>query len=144
MALTSASWTASSADAKSAPRRTRTPITSGISSRSRDSSTPVSMPVPGAAVRSVGDQGRGAEEGPHLQPLVDRLPAGSGRGRQLSGQLDGAVPGVDVDDHPAGDQVLGLRERTIGDRRPPLAVVADEGAPRRERLAVDELAGALE
>jgi hypothetical protein len=32
--------TASSADAKSAPRRTRTPITAGISSRSTDSFTP--------------------------------------------------------------------------------------------------------
>ena len=40
-AWTRASWTASSADAKSAPRRTRTAVTSGVSRRSSGSSTSV-------------------------------------------------------------------------------------------------------
>ena len=63
---------------------------------------------------------------------------------QLTSQLERPLVAVDVDHHPAGDQVLGLRERTVGDRRPPLAVVADERALRRECLPVDELAGLLE
>src|SRR6188472_1549336 len=101
----SASWTASSAVAKSAPRRTRTLRTRGTSARSSTSST------------SVLEGGRGGEEGPDLEPLVDRLASGSRRGRQLTGELEGPVVGVDVDDHPPRDQVLRLGERAVGHRR---------------------------
>ena len=88
--------------------------------------------------------GGAVEEGPDLQPLVDRLAAGAGRGRQLAGELDRPLVAVDVDHHPAGDQVLRLGERAVGHRRPPLAVGADPDAVGRQRLPVDELAGALE
>ena len=136
-ASTSASWTASSAAAKSAPRRTRTPEhgrDDGPCSRAlvdRGSTAGHSVTV-----------GRLAVERAQLEPLVDRLAAGPRRRRQLPGQLERPLVAVDVDDHPAGDQVLGLGERAVGDRRPALAVVADPRAVHRQRLAVDELAGA--
>ena len=75
---------------------------------------------------------------------MDRLAAGAGSGRQLAGDLDRAVPGLDVDDHPAGDEVLRLGERAVDDRGAPLAVVKNERAVGRQRLTVDVLAGALE
>ena len=88
--------------------------------------------------------GRLGQEGPDLQPLVDRLAAGPGCGRQLTGELDRPLVAVDVDHHPARDQVLRLGERAVGHRRAPLAVGADPHAVGRQRLAVDELAAALE
>ena len=75
---------------------------------------------------------------------MDRLAAGARRGGQLAGQLERPLVGVDVDDHPAGDEVLGLGERAVGDRRPALAVVPDQRALRGQRLAVDELAVLLQ
>jgi hypothetical protein len=50
---------------------------------------------------------------------------------------------LSTDHHPPGDEVLGLRERAVGDRRTSWTVVADEGALNRQRLLVDELAGFL-
>ena len=88
--------------------------------------------------------GRLGQERAQFEPLVDRLPACAGRGRQLAGQFDGSVVVVDVDHHPAGNEVLGLGERAVGDRRATLTVVPDEGALRSESLTVDELAGLLE
>src|SRR4029078_524651 len=85
-----------------------------------------------------------ASEGTHLEPFMDRFSTRAGRGGQLAGQLERAVVAVDVDNHPAGDQILGFRERAVGDRRRPFAVVADEGALRRERLIVDVLTGFFE
>ena len=61
-------------EAKSAPRRTRTPITAGTSSRSSDSFTR----SPWAA-----RPGRGA-----LEPLVDRLPTRTRSRGQFAGQLE--------------------------------------------------------
>ena len=71
-------------------------------------------------------------------------PPAPGAADSSPGQLEGAVVAVDVDHHPAGDEVLGLGERTVGDRRAALAVVPDERPLGRERLTVDELAGPLE
>ena len=50
------------------------------------------------------------------------FPPAPGSRRQLAGQLDRPLVAVDVDRHPTGDQVLGLGERAVGDRWPPLAV----------------------
>src|SRR5262249_23353609 len=63
---------------------------------------------------------------------------------QLPGQLEGALVAVDVDHHPAGDEVLGLSERAIGDRRTPLTVIPDPRPLRGQRLTVDELARPLQ
>src|SRR4051795_12464316 len=125
-ASTRASCTASSAAAKSAPRRPRIPITVGVSALSRDSSTRPSL-----------RDGLGlAEERAALEPLVDRLPTGARSRGQLTGQLERPYVGVNAVVHPAGDRVLGLGERAVSDRRPPLAVVAHERSPRGERLTV--------
>ena len=72
----SASWTASSADAKSAPRRTRTPSTCGLSSRSSASVTrwPGRRPSP-AAPRAT----RGSARRPCPAPTTPRRPP-RGRG----------------------------------------------------------------
>src|SRR6202012_3265014 len=67
-----------------------------------------------------------------------------GGGRQVAGELDRTIPGLDVDDHPARDEVLRLGERTVDDGGAPLAVEADERAVGRQRLAVDVLAAVLE
>jgi hypothetical protein len=75
---------------------------------------------------------------------VDRLAAGSRGCRQLAGERERALVAVDVDHHPAGDQVFGLHEGPVGDWRSTLPVVPDERALGRERLAVDVLTGALE
>src|SRR4051812_21732632 len=128
----SASCTASSAVAKSAPRWTRTLSTRGTSSRS---STPR---MGGSVVEAM----RCGQERPNLEPLVDGFTTGAGRGRQLAGELDRPLVAVDVDHHPTGDEVLRLRKRTVGDRRPSLAVVADPHAIGRHGLPVDELTGA--
>ena len=45
-----------------------------------------------------------------------------------TGELVGALLGVHVDHHPAGDQLLGLRERAVDDGRLALAVEPDPGA----------------
>src|SRR3954453_3440028 len=95
-------------------------------------------------MRALRDGGRRGQERAQLEPLVDRLPARPGGRRQLSGQLDGALVAVDVDHHPAGDEVLDLGEWAVGDRRAALAVVPDERALGGERLTVDELAGRFE
>ena len=67
------------------------------------------------------------------------LPPASGGCRQLAGERERALVAVDVDHHPAGDQVFGLREGPVGDWWPALPVVPDERALGRERLAVDVL-----
>src|SRR6478735_77137 len=147
-ASTSASCTASSAVAKSAPRRTRTPMTAGTSGRSvAVSKAPSRAPGAGGASAAVTGSGVGrgrcAVEGAHLEPLVDR-PAVLARGqRQLAGELDGTVPAVDVDDVPPGDEVLGLRERAVGGRLA-LLVGPHPGALGREGLRVDVLAVLLQ
>src|SRR4051794_25651506 len=128
----SASWTASSAVAKSAPRRTRTLKTAGTSPRSSTSST------------SLGDVGRRSHERPDLEPLEDRLAVGARRRRELTGELDGALVAVDVDRHPAGNQVLGLGKGAVDHCRSALAVVAHPRALRRQRLSVDQLATRFE
>src|SRR5215213_2172982 len=109
----SASCTASSAVAKSAPRRTRTLNTRGTSARSATSSP------------SLGDGRRLVHEGPHLEPLVDRLAVGARCGRELTGELDRPLVAVDVDDHPPGDEVLRLRERPVDRGRTAVDVEAD-------------------
>ena len=65
------------------------------------------------------------------------------------GDLDRAVPGLDVDDHPAGDEVLRLGERAVDDGGTPLAVgaralflgvqdaVADRDRAQRVVAAID-------
>ena len=65
------------------------------------------------------------------QERAVELAAGPGRRRQLAGQLEGPLVAVDVDDHPAGDQVLGLGERAIRHRRTPLAVMPNPHAVGR-------------
>src|SRR5690625_2239509 len=133
-ASTSPSWTASSAAAKSAPRRTRAPITSGTRERSRSSSITAS----GGGVRCL------VQERAQLEPLTDWLATGPRRGGELTGDLESPVVAVHVDHHPARDQVLRLGERAVGHRRLALAVEPDERAFRGERLGVDVLSGRLQ
>src|SRR5690625_348662 len=128
------SWTASSAAAKSAPRRTRTLITSGTSERSRSSSITAS----GGAVRGL------VQERAQLQPLAHGPTAGARSRGELAGKLQRPVVAVHVDHHPARDQVLRLRERAVGHRRLALAVEPDERAFGGERLGVHVLSGALQ
>src|SRR5450432_4089219 len=141
----SASCTASSAVAKSAPRRTRTLNTRGTSSRSPTSFMGLRPPVlhharlgvwrtartGGSAPScppSVGEVWRRGHEGSDLEPFVDGFAAGARCGRQLTGELDGALAAVYVYHHPPRDQVLRLGERAVGHCRPPFAVRADPHA----------------
>src|SRR5699024_12587358 len=80
-----------------------------------------------------------AVEGTQLEPLVDRRAVLAGRGRELTGELDRPFGALHVDDHPAGDEVLGLGERPVGDRWPSLPAVAHPEALGCQGLGVDVL-----
>src|SRR5262249_61379147 len=73
--------------------------------------------APAAATLSLGHSGQLGEKGSDLKPLVDRLAAGPGSGGKLPSQLDRAIPRLHVADEPARGEVLGLRERAIGQPR---------------------------
>src|SRR5690606_2980152 len=120
------------------PRPTRSRLRAGRGCRSPWA------PAPAAVTRSLARVRGGAEERPDLEPFVDRLAAGPRSGGELPGQLDRALPGVHVDDEPAGDEVLGLGERTVGHRWAPLAVVPHERHLGRQRLPLDILPGLLQ
>ena len=65
-------------------------------------------------------------------------------GREFAGELDRSFLAVDVDDHPARDQILRLGERAVGHRWLTAAVGTDPHPVRGQRLTVDVLAGSLE
>src|SRR5699024_5905465 len=67
-------------------------------------------PAPAAGPRSSRGRRGHAVEGTQLEPLVDRGAVLSGCGRELTGELDRSLGALHVDDHPPGDEVLGLRE----------------------------------
>src|SRR5690625_4539146 len=130
IASTRASWTASSA-----PR-----------SRRRDDGGCRSPrgPAPAAALRSLDRRRLIGPERTQLEPLLNRLAACPGGSRQLSGELEGPLVGVDVDGHPARDQVLGLGEGSVVHRRFARTVGAHERALGGQSLGVDVLPGLLQ
>src|SRR6185437_12222528 len=96
------------------------------------------------ATRSLGYRRRLGQKRSHLKPLVDRLATDPGSGGEFASQLDCPIPRLDVDDHPACDEVLGLREWSIGHWWAALAVIAHERAVGRQGLSVDELTSLLQ
>ena len=121
-AAISASWTASSAASKSPYRRTSAPRTCGASSRSR-SSTPAgtfsARPRRLEVRLHLGDVGRRlVHDLAHLDRLLrsGRRP-GPGTAESLRGDLERARLRLDVDDLVAGEPLLELLERPVGDDR---------------------------
>ena len=66
-------------------------------------------------------------------------PPAHGAADSSEAQLQRALVRVDLDQHPPGDEVLRLGERTVDDGRAPLAVEAHPRAAHRERLRRDQL-----
>ena len=74
--------------------------------------------------------------------LLERHPTGPRDGRHQRGDLERALLGVDVDHLEAGDPLLELLERAVGDHPAAGGVGADDarGIRRGEDRGVDELA----
>ena len=101
------------ADAKSAPRRMRMPITVGVRVRSSASSTARHSEMLWASARN----GR--------PRAIRRSACRRARGcRQLARRLHRAVPRRHIDDVPPRDQVLGLDERPVRHPRRPCRCTA--------------------
>src|SRR5690606_35074090 len=72
-----------------------------------------------------------------VDPLVQRLAAGTRLGRDVRGELERALARGDVDHEPAGHEVVG---RVAGGHRPDTGPAVAHPRPLgRERLAVDVL-----
>jgi len=54
-------------------------------------------------------------------PFLQPIPSGGRDCGQFPGEFDGAIVVVHIDHHPAGDEVLGSRERSVDYGRPALA-----------------------
>ena len=81
-----------------------------------------------------------------MDRLLDRPAARPGNGRDLAGDLDRPRLGLHVDDLVAGDPLLELLERAVGDHGRRDAVEGHDlrQVGSREDLRLDELAGADE
>ena len=104
-AARSASWTASSAASKSPYLRASTPRTCGASSRSRASTSRLARQRHASAAHMLS----------HVDRLLERDAGRAGHGRVPRCDLDRPLLGLDVDDHVAGDPLLDLLERPVGD-----------------------------
>src|SRR5690625_1347368 len=101
-------------------------------------------PAPAAALRSLDRRRLIGPERTQLEPLLNRLAACPGGSRQLSGELEGPLVGVDVDGHPARDQVLEIGGGSGRHRRLARTVGAHERALGGQSLGVDVLSGLLQ
>ena len=107
------------------PRPTRSPLRAGRGRRSPRARAPAAAT---SFTRSIA--GGWVRNGRTSSHSWIGSPPGPGAADSSPGELDRAVPGLHVDDHPAGDEVLRLGERAVGHRRAPLAVVPHERARR--------------
>src|SRR5439155_18438346 len=147
-AASNASWTASSAASKSPDLRTSVPRTSGARSRSRSPTLEARSALVAHLLQEclhLGDIGRRfVHYLPHLDWLLRRGTARSRHGGDLRRDLDGARLRVHFDDLIAGQPLLELLERTIGDHWRVQAVrrhnLGEVGS--RQHLGIDQLTAA--
>src|SRR5699024_9545568 len=116
-ASSSASWRASSAVAKSSPRRTSVARAPGTRKRSSSSSQAWPLWPAGCCPITASVLGAVGHHLPHVYPLVQRRAAGPGLGGNIGGDLHGPFVGVHVHQEPARHQVTGLGVRALGGDR---------------------------